>query len=112
MFRVDFATIFIKQSFGWRMGRVWQHRRIPNKKWLVRSLIDEIKDGTQSLAANGEPFVPMPTSTLWITVRHSMREAPFFVIPFPPLARLQASVPARRQDLRDRWQLAHMFEHL
>lgn len=74
------------------MGEVGKKRGVPDEERIVPGAFDEIEDGLQALAPDGEPFVTVTTAAVGIAVRHARGEPAASVASFPPLAGLEADV--------------------
>ena len=102
-------AILSEQTFRRRVRVMRQHRRIPSEERLTVFFRtgDELREWSQSLAADIEANVAMPPS-----LRHALGEPARGVVAHPPLTRLQAHVALLTQQAWEMRGLLEEFDHL
>ena len=104
------ALIPRQQTLRRSVRRVRQHRRVPNQERLFTDIAQEVGDRRHPFAADLQSLVAVPALAGRVAMRHAVRKASQPMVAFPPLAGLQALIPKRRQQPRQRRPLFHVVE--
>lgn len=96
------------------MRTVREEGRVPKKEGRVRSraAAHEVERRRHGLAPDVEAHVSMSTAASRVPVGHPLAEATALAVALPPLARLQALIAERAQEIRQRLGRGDQLEHL
>src|SRR5438045_5720755 len=88
-----------------------KHGGVPQEKRLALVRLQKVIDWLQSLAADLQSFIAVPSTSRGITMRHACCKSTLGKVAFPPLAGLEADIALLGEKLWQCWRATDMPQH-